>query len=86
MYSGVQGSPPLRLYCEDLALFNSSDGGLNWRRAATISAGASGYSALAATQGGGLAILFERSDCQGKGPKGCPLVFLPQHITFQKLL
>ena len=103
VYSGVQGSPPARLYREDLALFNSSDGGLSWRRAATVWAGSAGYSALVATtntttassssatgssngEGSGLAILFERSNCKGKGPGGCPLIFLPEHISFKRLL
>ena len=86
-YSGVQSTPPLRLYRQDLALFLSEDGGLSWSRTESIWPGSSAYSALVATADGGLAVLFERSDCSGYGPPpGCPLVFLPEHISFQVLV
>ena len=86
-YSGVQGEQPLRLYRSDLALFKSTNGGLNWEREVTISPGASGYSALISTyEDGGLSVLYEHSNCHGKGPGGCPLVFLPEIISFKRLL
>jgi sialidase-1 len=83
MYSGVQGRLPLRIYRENLTLFDSYDQGATWTFNSIIDVGSTAYSAMAwfaeKQQGG---ILYERADCTHDD---CPLVFIPDHISWKML-
>lgn len=79
--SQVQGRLPLRIYRENLTIFESLDAGASWDLRETVTLGSSAYSALAEVGADTLGILYERSDCKARGD--CPVVFLPEHISFQ---
>lgn len=86
LYSGVQGREPLRLYRENMTLFDSRDGGASWRLQTVVDAGSSAYSALVHLEDLGatdrVGILYERANCTDD----CPLVFVPDQVVYQELV
>lgn len=82
-YSGVQGRLPARIYRENLTIWESLDGGESWDLNTIVTLGSSGYSSLVAAPNGNgtLGILFERSTCS---KEDCPLIFMPEYISFEK--
>ena len=79
-YSGVQGRLPARIYRENMTIFESLDGGASWELFDTVTLGSSAYSSLVALDEATLGVLYERSTC---GTSDCPVVFLPEHISFK---
>jgi sialidase-1 len=83
MYSGVQGRLPHRIYRENLTLFDSYDNGETWNLNCIIDIGSSAYSAMTwLPDKEAPGILYERANC---AQADCPLVFIPDHISWKNL-
>eukprot|EP00615_Pteridomonas_danica_P010990 CAMPEP_0114329698 /NCGR_PEP_ID=MMETSP0101-20121206/1239_1 /TAXON_ID=38822 ORGANISM="Pteridomonas danica, Strain PT" /NCGR_SAMPLE_ID=MMETSP0101 /ASSEMBLY_ACC=CAM_ASM_000211 /LENGTH=363 /DNA_ID=CAMNT_0001459425 /DNA_START=15 /DNA_END=1106 /DNA_ORIENTATION=- len=83
MYSGVQGRLPHRIYRENLTLFDSYDDGETWTLNCIIDVGSTAYSAMTWLPNlNKPGILYERAECS---QEDCPLVFIPDHISWKNI-
>ncbi|GMI06457.1 hypothetical protein TrLO_g11798 [Triparma laevis f. longispina] len=82
LYSGVQGRLPLRIYRENMTIFESKDEGETWSLNSIVDLGSSAYSAMLQV-GEDVGILYERSECEKHGKEKCPVIFLPEAISYR---